>query len=191
MAIRNQNEPMGGRDIINAALSSRLPRARNLFALGGAAAQMGRALPIYMLTLEDAAASEPLTHAKLTGWRYPIVGGPVTGLASLAGSSSEGAHYAGITHGILPDRLLQAAAFAEAKLGPVPDEYEPRLLEAPSLKIYCLWFAGSSNFFVSLMDGQPPGTAPLKMETDISARIRDAMAVSRSPAVPLGGSPTN
>ena len=190
MTIRNQNEPPGGRDIVNAALRARSPRTANLMALGGAAAQTGRALPIYILTLEDASAADPLALAKLTGWRYPIVGGELPGLASLAQGPDQ-PQYAGITHGLLPQRLLEAAKLAEETLASSSESYEPRLLDAPALRIYCLWLAGASNYFISLMDGQPPGTSDLRIEDDIVARIRAALAARTSHLRQVDGSPTN
>jgi hypothetical protein len=155
-------------------------------ALGGGAPQTGSALPIYVITRDEAGTPDPLAEAKLTGWRYPIVGAE-PGLASLAGDAEQ-PHFAGISHGTLPQRVLDAATLAEAVLGSEVEHFEPRLLEIPALRIYCLWFKGEqTDRFISLMDGQPPGTEPLTIEQEIVPRIKSALSRSTLSSPPPGG----
>lgn len=188
MTIVSRSEPEGGRDIVNAALSARSQRSHIMKMLSGAP-QTGAPLPVYVLDRETAASDDPLAHAKQAGWQYPIVGGETQGLASLA-EGPKGLEFSGITHGTLPQRVLEAATLAERTLGPLPEQFQVRLLEIPSLLTLCLWFAGPTNRFISLLDGSPPGTAPLRVEDDIRARLRNALgAVQRAPG--FGETPTN
>jgi hypothetical protein len=191
MTIRNQPEPTGGRDIIHAALSARLPQTRSLRAAKVGAVQTGHPLPVYVLTRQDAQLPDPLARATLAGWSYPIVGGQEPGLASLSGTPDT-PHFSGTTEGSLPQRLLEAAELAERQLADDPEVYEPRLLDMPALRMFCLWLKGPRDRFVQLLGGQPAGSAPLTMENDIGPAIHAALAASavRTPT-PGEGPPTN
>ncbi len=135
--------------------------------------QTGAPLPVYLLSHDEALLPDPLPAAKLIGWNYPIVGGDSAGLAFLL-IAPDGLKFAGISHGPLADRLLDAAALAENHPESRAEEFEPRLLEIPGLRIYALWLfhAERENLFISLMDGQPPGSSGLQIENDIQPRIR-------------------
>jgi len=174
MALKGQTEPAGGRDIVNGALSERAQRGPQLPALCGVP-QTGAALPVYLLSREEAALADPLQAAKLVGWKYPVIGGASPGIASLL-AAPDGLKFAGINHGPLPERLLEAAVLAESNLGPLNEVFEPRLLEIPALRIYALWlYRDQENYFISLLDGQPPGSSQLQMENGIAPRIGAAL----------------
>jgi hypothetical protein len=80
----------------------------------------------------------------------------------------------------LAERFLQASAYADEQLGDQAEEYEPRLLDVPALWFAALWLEGStSRYFIPLLDGRPPGTAPLKMVQDILPILK-ARAEERS-----------
>ena len=180
MTIKTQVEPAGGRDIVHSALSQRSHRAKHFPSLSGTP-QTGAPLPVYLLSRDEASLQNPLANAKLIGWKYPILGGDSVGLASLL-ITEDGLKFAGINHGLLSGRLLDAAVLADSKQGPLAKEFEPRLLEIPSLRIYALWLfcTGSENSFISLMDGHPPGSAKLRIVKSIRSRIRTALIASKS-----------
>ena len=187
MALKGQAEPVGGRDIVNDALRQRAHRAQQSPALRGSP-QTGAPLPVYLLGREEALLSDPLGAAKLIGWKYPVIGGDSPGIASLL-IAPDGLKFAGINHGPLPERLLDAAVLADRNLGPLEETFEPRLLEIPALRLYALWLFRNDreNFFVSLMDGQPPGSSKLQMEHDMLPRIGAALtaaAVAMRPQPP-------
>jgi hypothetical protein len=171
MPIKGRIEPVGGRDIVNTALSQRSHRSQHLPALGGSP-QTGAPLPVYLLSRDEALLPDPLSAARLIGWKYPIIGGDSPGLAFLL-IAPDGLKFGGISHGPLPSRLLDAAVLADNHLESLAEEFEPRLLEIPALHIYALWLfhAERENFFVSLMDGQPPGSVSLRIENNIQPRI--------------------
>ncbi len=170
MPIKGPIEPSGGRDIVHSALSQRSHRSQHLPALRGSP-QTGAPLPVYLLSRDEALLSNPLSAARLIGWKYPIVGGDAPGLATLL-IAPDGPKFAGITHGPLPSRLLDAAALADDHLESLAEEFEPRLLEIPALHICALWLfrAEGENFFISLMD-EPPGEFSLQFENSIQTRI--------------------
>lgn len=171
MPIKGQIEPIGGRDIVNTALSQRSHRARHLPVLRGSP-QTGAPLPVYLINRDEALFPDPLSAAKLIGWKYPIVGGDSAGLAFLL-ITPDGLKFAGISHGPLPNRLLDAAVLADNHLESLAEEFEPRLLEIPALHIHALWLfcAERENVFISLMDGQPPASSALQIENSIRSRI--------------------
>jgi hypothetical protein len=172
MTIKGQIEPVGGRDIVNTALSQRSHRTEHLPALHGSP-QTGAPLPVYLISRDEALSSDPLSEAKLIGWKYPIVGGRSDGLAFLLRVAPTDLKFAGISHGPLPRRLLEAAVLADNHLGSLTEEFEPRLLEIPALHIYALWLhrAERKNVFISLMDGQPPASSKLRIVNSIQSRI--------------------
>ena len=171
MPIKGQIEPVGGRDIVNAALSQR----QHLPALLGSP-QTGAPLPVYLLSRDEALLPDPLSAAKLIGWKYPIIGGDSAGLAFLL-IAPDGLKFAGISHGPLAGRLLEAAVLADENLESVAEEFEPRLLEIPALHIYALWLfsAEREDVFISLMEGQPPDSFSLQVEHNIQPRISEKL----------------
>ena len=171
MPIKGQIEPVGGREIVHAALSHRSHRGQYLPALCGSP-QTGAPLPVYVISCDEALFPDPLGAAKLIGWKYPIVGGDSAGLAFLL-ITPDGLKFAGISHGPLPGRLLEAAVVADKHLESVAEEFEPRLLEIPALHIYALWLfrAEGENFFISLMDEDPSASSMLHTKNDIRSRI--------------------
>jgi len=184
MTLRVEAEPDGGRAIVHAALGRRAYRSDHLQSLQGAP-QTAAALPLYVLSEEALSSEHPVALARRAGWRYPIVGGAEPGLALL--SHRDGGHvYAGIIHGVLPRRLLEASAFAEDALGESQEPFAARLLEVPTRLLSCLWLAGPEDHFISLLGGSPPGTAPLKLSDDLRPLL-GAIKRARVRRPPEGG----
>ena len=189
MTIRRHAGPTDGFQVLNQALSARGHNVHRLFALGGAP-QVTSPLPIYQITLQEAAQPDPIGAAKQTGWYYPVIGGAAPGIAKIYfdGTTSK---YEGITQGILPTRLIQAGYVADQQLGNVGEEYEPRMLLVPSLDIAALWLHAPFDHFISLLDGDPPGSAPLVVTTDIRSALNTALRARGNPAAAGGQRPTN
>jgi hypothetical protein len=150
MAIVGQAEPVGGREIIHAALSRRIRRPKPIASLKGSP-KTGAALPVYRISRKGALVSKPLSRAKKIGWRYLIVGGSAIGLAVLA-RRSQRLEFGGIHEGALPDSLLKAAELAEQRSGAETKTFEPRLLEIPSQHVFALWMFAPrvGSFFIPL-----------------------------------------
>lgn len=187
MAIVVKAEPAGARYIIHDALARRRHRAHHLPALRGAV-RVGTPLPIYVLDHREAYRGASLAAARRVGWRYPIIGGASPGFAMLNDEAGR-LSFAGVGHGRLAERLLQAAVLAEDNLAARDESYEPRLLEIPSLRLCALWLHGPQDFFIVLVDGQRPAVADLQLERDIGRRIVAAAArlqVRRSAALAAG-----
>src|SRR5438046_8758578 len=119
MTIRRHAGPTDGFQVLNQALSARGHNVHRLFALGGAPQ-----LPIYQITLQEAAQPDPIGAAKQTGWYYPVIGGAAPGIAKIYfdGTTSK---YEVITQGILPTRLIKAGSVADLSLGHVGTEECP------------------------------------------------------------------
>ena len=175
MPIKVQIEPVGGRDIVNTALSKRSHRSQHLPALRGSP-KTGSPLPVYLLNQEEALLPDPLSAANLVGWKYPIIGGDSAGIAFLL-KTSDGLKFGGISHGNLPKRLLDAAVIADNHLKSRTEEFEPRLLEVPALRIYALWLFCDvrDDIFISLM-GSQQGSFKVQIENTIQPRISVALA---------------
>ena len=171
MPIKSQIEPVDGRDIIKTALGRRSHRAQHLTALRGSP-QIGVPLSVYLISGDKALSDDDLSKVELVGWKYPIVGGDSVGLAFLLITPS-GLKFAGISHGPLPNRLLEAARLADEHLKSLKGEFELRLLEVPALHIYALWLCGTEgrNGFISLIDGQSPASSKLQMENNMQSLI--------------------
>lgn len=171
MPIKSQIEPVDGRDIVKIALGRRSHRAQHLTALRGSP-QIGAPLSVYLISGDKALSDDDLSTAELIGWKYPIVGGDSIGLAFLL-ITPEGVKFAGISHGPLPNRLLEAAILADEHLKSLGGEFELRLLEIPALHIFALWLCGAEgkNEFISLIDGQSPASSKLQIENNMRSLI--------------------
>ena len=189
MTVVARSEPAEGRRIVNDALALRMRRAPSLPPLCGFP-RIGVPLPVYHLSRKEAALGDPVSTAKMIGWRYAVVGGTLPGVASLkeeAGVLS----YAGLTHGTAVERLLDAAVLAEDTLGSAAEEFEPRVIEIPSLRLYALWLFGRSglSFYVVLEDGRSPEAFVLQLERSIQPRIAVALeGLRRRPPTPAASS---
>src|SRR5260221_9132569 len=183
MTIKRHDGPSDGRLVVGSALAKRFGRHAKLSPLGGAA-QTGSPLPFYHLGLDDAARSSPLQFAKRTGWRFPVVGGDTPGLV-IVSEQQTNSKFEGLSYGVVAQRLIQASNIADQELGSHKEQYEPRLLDVPALHFVALWLAGPNDVFIPLLDGNPPGTAPLSIVGDFEARIQAELA-KRAKSAPPG-----
>jgi hypothetical protein len=177
MTIHRHIDPAGNRDILHHALGQRSHRAHHLPALNGSP-EISSPLPVYVLSRDGAEKPDPLAEVRIVGWKYLVVGGDDLGLASLV-DGVNGPEFGGISHGVMPQRLLSGARLVDEQLGPKQEELQARILDIPALRICALWLVGPTNYFVSLLDGHPPGTSVLVLETDIRPRIAAALAAVR------------
>jgi hypothetical protein len=175
MPIVSKTEPIGGRDIVRKTLTVRSQRARDDSALRGSL-QTGAPLPIYLVSSEEISGADPLSSAKIVGWRYPVIGGASAGLVTLVEDKGD-LKFAGVSQGLLPARLLEAAALAEDNLRSTEERLEPRLLEIPSLRVTALWLCGSQgqNLFIFLVDGQRWDSSQLQIEHSVQPRVTAAL----------------
>lgn len=147
MTIVARPEPAGARKAAHAALAQRMHWARIMPSLRGKP-QIGAPIPLYRISAASVACDGGLTRARRIGWRLPIVGGETEALLNLLAQQGV-PRYAGITEGIIPRRLVLAAATAEGQLHRLAERFEPRLLELPALRLYALWLharSGKSRF---------------------------------------------
>lgn len=192
MPITSAPGPQNGQALVQQELSRRIPQGPVRAALVGAP-QTGSPIPVFHLDLVHLTAPSPLDLAYQTGWRYPVIGGLEPGLAYVrqSGAAPDLTSYGGLQQGLHPRRLMQAGQMAQVALAADQIRFEPRMLQVVSLQFSALWLHGSDdrNFFVSLLEGSPPGTTPLQIVNDIFTTLR-ARAAARPPA---GGSltPTN
>ncbi len=157
------------------ALARRIRRAPSLPSLCGSP-RIGTPLPVYHLSRKEAALGDPVSTAKMIGWRYAVIGGQWPGVASLkedAGALS----YAGLSYGTPAQRLLDAAQLAEETLGSAAVEYEPRVIEIPSLRLSALWLFRPSgqSYYVVIEDGRAADTCVLQLDRSIQPRIAAAL----------------
>jgi len=201
MVIKANKGPLHGLAVMQQALEARATRAAVFSTPLGGAPQSGSPVPVYHLPLINLGDDDPLAAASVTSWRYPIIGGIEPGLADIRQSDDDSsASYGGLSQGLLARRFIQASLLAEQALAAAPEELQPRLLDVPALQFAALWLHGDlSNYFVSLFDGRPAGTAPLRLVTEVVPDLR-ARAARRLPPTgfatpPLGGgqsgTPTN
>jgi hypothetical protein len=121
-----------------------------------------------------------LAQARRVGWRYPVLVGDIQCLAYLR-ESTAGLRFGGITEGVLPRRVFEAAAVVENGLKSIDAEFQPRLLEIPSLHFYALWLyrRGGASRFVPLLSHE--FTSPrLRTEQETLQDIRAAVTASET-----------
>ena len=198
MTIKSNAGPVNGGDVVRQALAARMPQAKNFSTPLGGAPQTGSPVPFYHLSLAQLDSADPLASATITGWRYPVVGGINPGLVDVReGSNVTPATFAGLIHGIMVQRFMQASLLAEQTLASQTDVYQPRLLDVPALQFAALWLHGTStNYFISLLDGHPLGSAPLVLVSDVLPDLRARATARTAATTPTGGAaprstPTN
>jgi hypothetical protein len=88
---------------------------------------------------------------------------------------------------------MQAALLAEQSLSAASEDFEPRLLDVPALPFVALWLHGNATteYFIALLEGRTPGTAPLRLVKEIlpELRYRASERAKRRAATPDGGGP--
>lgn len=194
MTLKQVVAPAGANEALDKALESRFP---GVVMRGRAAGLVNTPLepvPCFHLGLDALGDQAPLEHAVQTGWRFVVEPDARTALAKLS-NESDGTppRFQGLAHGLLVQRFQQALAFAQQYLGPVQDEYEPRLLDVPAVDYMALWLKGAQDKFIALLDGVPPGSAALSIiddalpELQYRARKRAIHAVTRG----ITQTPTN
>lgn len=178
MVIRRQPEPPGARNILHAALITRMRSARHILALRGSP-RTGAPLPIYRLSYSATASPEPLRKARKVGLYYPIVGGDTPGLGHLI-IARGGLRFAGVSEGRLALGLLDAATLAEDKLRTKTRIFTARLLEIPSLRIYALWLHSRDKMdcFVFLTGEERHAKSQFSLVGDIAPQIKRALTTT-------------
>lgn len=187
MAIKSNSGPPNGRKVMQQALSARLRQgAAARSPLGGGTPQTGSPVPVHHMSLDHLREKDPLSLTTVTSWLYPVIRGPRMGLADVReATSNTGATFGGLSHGTLATRFMEASILAEQQLAKSQEEFTPRLLDVPSLQFAALWLHGSSNdFFISLLDGKPAGTAPLAVVKDVLADLRVRATKRTAPRTP-------
>jgi hypothetical protein len=192
MTINGHSGPADALQVIGVELARRSHNANRLTSLGGSP-QVTSPLPVYQLTLMEASQPSPLKAASLTGWYYPIIGGVTPGVAHVHQQGGKSV-YGGMTEGVLPARLMLASYLADQQLGTSAQRFEPRILLVNALRIAMLWLHGTDvqeEYAVPLLEGSPPGSAPLRVVSDLTSVLGAAATARR--AVPPGGGrgPTN
>lgn len=199
MAIKSNPGPANARAVMQRALTARLPQAASFSSPLGGAPQTGSPVPVHYLSLVALADQHPLMSTTVTSWLYPVIGGVRPGLADIReNAGTAGPSFGGLSQGILAARFIDACVLAEKSLAALEEEFEPRLLDAPALQFAALWLHGSNTeHFISLLDGKPPGSAPLRIVSDVVPDLQSRAAARSNLAGPAmagiapAGTPTN
>jgi hypothetical protein len=194
MAIKSNTGPVNGRAVMQQALASRMRQTtRSITPLGGAP-QTGSPVPVHHLPLTRLNDENALAATSVTSWLYPVIGGARPGLADVREiKGAQSPVFGGLSEGTLATRFMEACMLAEQALAGVEEELMPRLLDVPALQFAALWLHGStSDYFISLLDGNPAGTAPLTIANDALPilRARASNRTTRSAVPPVGAGPT-
>jgi hypothetical protein len=182
MPLTTAKGPAGGTRAVQNALGRILPQPAGFMARAAAAGAEDMALsvphPVYDVGLDDIERGRLTSAAKLTGWRYLLVGGEeavaAAEVASADGTAVRFSHFnEGPFVGSTVEGLTAAERLPEVKSG----NYEVRLLRAPALYLIALWLHGTrEDLFLPL----PP--APTGVEALRKYGEKDLLAALRGPA---------
>jgi hypothetical protein len=173
VTIQQSIGPAEGLAIIEKELQSRASRVAQIPSLNGSPSLLDP-VAVFHLDFKSVEYGPGLKQARRVAWWYVIVGGVKPAIATLQ-DSGQGLRFAGIAHGPLAERFLEACVLADRELGSAAATYEPRIFDMPALDLIALWLFGNDQRFISLMDGTPRGTAPLSITSDIEGRIKDEL----------------
>lgn len=176
MALSFPPSPPGGQAVAAQSLYARwqLPSIRESLS---SQPMLGPGCPLYVIPLERRALTAPLSSARHSGWRYPVVAGAEAALVTLEDYRPQPL-FAAIMLGQPARRFVQAVAFAEVQVRRERRRYEVRILECPALRLSYLWLAGRDvNRFVEM--ARCPATEPpagFRMVSGIRGRFRAEVA---------------
>jgi hypothetical protein len=147
--------------------------------------ELSAPLPVYQLTMEGAASTDPLGASVNSGWGYICPEGTTQKLVQVQ-TLTNGLVFAGTSEGFLPEQILRAADFAHEKLGMAEEHLEPRLLFAHALKFAALWLHGETDYFIPILEGVLRAGHELQLVNNPAALIKELVskAQDRSPAPP-------
>ncbi len=162
MPIAKLEFPSLGLDVLTNTLSD---LADSGDALGGALDQeISDPLPVYSLTLLNAAEEELPKRDEPVSWRYLLF--RPTGISAAdinsTGDASQAGQFNSITEGKIIDGLYDALLFVDKKFSDSDEEYEIRILEIPSLNEAAIWLRSEDgSIFIPYLDadrlqGSPP-----------------------------------
>ncbi len=172
MTIKSHTGPSDGEEVMLDALA--LIMSMEMLPPLRGKPQYGSPVPTYYVPLDKILSQDPLAHAEIIGWQYPIIGSIEPGLVDIRGDEGiSGASFGGISYGTLAQRFIEASILADEKLDDTTEEFEPRFLNIPSLDFSALWLEGSKErYFISLLDGDDSEGDELKMVDDIMPELK-------------------
>lgn len=164
MSLKLPPPPNGTQDVV--AVAMKRAHASGQYIRSGAAGGAAVVTPVaphqvYSIGLTQTANGEGLAAAKLVGWRAIVVEGK-NPVAAVEFSSSGGAP--GVFKSYNQGSQVQSTASAIAMAEGIPQvktkDFEPRLLQIPSIYLLSLWLHGAQeNLFIPL-DPTPSGFKP-------------------------------
>ncbi|MFC5550974.1 hypothetical protein [Massilia aerilata] len=170
------------------------PITEHAMPLAGAR-QSGAPVPVFYLEPQQLTGPDPLSSAVQTNWVYPVMAGGEPGLVDIRPADNESvSEFGGIYYGLLARRVGESVQLAQLAVGENNMAFQLRLLQMPELDFAALWLKGrNEDYFISLFEGRPPGTATLQLQGDVLAELREQAAHRFASVDELDpdGTPTN
>ena len=183
--------PERGRNMVGRALHDlRGPPDPNA-VLGGAGVDLSEPLPLYRLALDQITDRDCLARAEHMGWRYLIESQGKAAFADVKEGADTPVRFASLSQNANAHRLIEATHLSEAAA--TGEDYEPRILDVPSLRTSALWLMSRDSIFIPFIDVKRLKGAPVQIEEDFlddlirrAARARTAGG-GPAPQVQRGG----
>lgn len=144
-----------------ASIKSNLDRLR-AFSTRPADLEFTSAFPRYEVATLDLRDGRLLEAARLTGWKYFILGdesGPT--MATLAAGENKKLDFGRYQRGAVPVSSVEAVRVAENLAESASEDFEVRFLEVPPLNFHAVWLHGSSEWLIPLQTIDPGDGAEL------------------------------
>lgn len=123
--------------------------------LGGGPVDISQAIAFYVIGLSSIRDSQRvLQEAQFAGWRY-LIEPTDAGTFSYADVVREDnvARFVELSRNRNADSLAEAAHLAESVAVRIEGDCEFRIVDAPAVKLACVWLLGKQQFFIPFIDG--------------------------------------
>lgn len=187
MAIVKPAGPARGAELVGQAMAHLTGGSSSIhtltFAGDLATSRTSQPLRVFSLGLGDITDQNFLAKATPVGWRYLVVRGEPVALADLKHTSPAGDQlaFSRLTHGVLAQRLAQAAQLADDTYRQSPETFEVRILEIPALYVGALWLHGQRDVLIPFVQRTDEDSGPPREDAEFVQRIlREAREKPRS-----------
>jgi len=173
MTIKGTEGPSQGLDVVRQALKHLSPRTTKRLSealtLGGA--QAAQPIPLYVIGLDEIQDDNFLSAASMAGWRYMLVNDDPVAAADVDVSENNTVGFSRLIHSTHAASLLKASQKADKEYGKAAMEYEPRILEVPSLYLSALWLHGEEDHFFPYASGEAGAMQSMSEDRDFVTKV--------------------
>jgi chaperonin GroEL len=176
MSISTPQGPAGGQEVVHRAVTHLMSERSGEITAQGSYIEATRPIQLFVVGFGDANKNSFLENAIPFGWRYLILDdGPVAIADVRVSGAKKEAKFGSLIRGSVAEHYAQAAKQADMHYEAVPDAFEARVLEIPSLYMAAIWLHGNKKeVFFPFLDGSKKPNLQVAEDPTFVARVVEA-----------------